>query len=369
MAEYLYITFLVIIGIQLFYYLIFFGNFAFFKNKNPKNKLHLQVTIIVCAKNESQNLSINIPFILNQNYPNFEIVLINDASTDATLEVMKNFKKEYPNKINLVNVLPNEQFWGSKKYALTLGIKAAKHNHLLFTDADCKPVSKNWITAMTHNFSNRKSLILGYGGYAKIENSFLNKLIRFETLLTAIQYFSYQKIGLPYMGVGRNLAYTKDLFFSANGFTNHIKVKSGDDDLFVNQVATAKNSTFCINKDCFTESLPKTSFKDWIRQKRRHVSTANYYKPIHQFLLGLFYSSQILFWILAGILLFLPIKWELIVGLILIRLIALYLTVGFSAKKLNETDLIVLIPIIEIFLVFVQLFIFIKNLIAKPATW
>ncbi|MCF6182000.1 glycosyltransferase [Lutibacter sp.] len=369
MSEYLFITFIVIIGIQLIYYLFIFGKFAFFKNRKFKRDFNLPVSVLICAKNEAQNLIENIPFILKQNYPNFEIVLINDASTDTTLEVMKKFKKEYPNKINLVDVLPNEQFWGSKKYALTLGIKAAKHNHLLFTDADCKPVSNYWILEIANNFSTNKQLVLGYGAYKKIKKSLLNKLIRFETLLTAMQYFSYQKMGLPYMGVGRNIAYTKYLFFSANGFSNHMKIKSGDDDLFVNQVATKQNSTFCSSNKSFTESIPKTSFKDWIHQKSRHISTANYYKPIHKFLLGLFYSSQILFWILAIILIILNFNWQLILSLIMFRLFIQYIIIGLSAKKLNETDLILIFPFMEIFLIIIQMFIFIKNLIAKPTHW
>lgn len=368
MTEYLFITFIVIIGIQCIYYLIIFGAFAFSKINKPKNNFNPPISILICAKNESKNLAENIPSILNQNYPNFEIVLINDASTDNSLEVMKQLKKDYPNKINLVNVLPNEQFWGSKKYALTLGIKVAKNDYLLLTDADCKPISKNWITLMVSNFSNNKQLILGYGAYKK-NKSLLNKLIRFETLLTTIQYFSYQKIGLPYMGVGRNLAYTKDLFFNANGFTNHIKVKSGDDDLFVNQVATKQNSTYCIDPESFTESNPKTNFKDWIHQKSRHISTANYYKPLHKFLLGLFYSSQILFWLFAVILIILKFNWEITLGFVFLRLLVQYIIIGFSAKKLNETDLILLFPFMEIFLITTQMFIFIKNLIAKPTHW
>jgi len=369
MTEYLFIAFIVIIGIQLIYYLFIFGSFAFSKNSKFKNNFNPPVSILICAKNESQNLVENIPFIINQNYSNFEIVLINDASTDNSLEVMKQFAKEHPKKINLVNVLPYEQFLGSKKYALTIGIKAAKHNYLLFTDADCKPISKNWIAEMVKNFSNNKQLILGYGAYKKIKKSFLNKLIRFETLLTAIQYFSYQKIGLPYMGVGRNLAYTKDLFFSVNGFTNHIKIKSGDDDLFVNHVATKQNSTCCISKESFTESYPKTSFKKWLHQKSRHISTANHYNPLHKFLLGLFYSSQLLFWILAIILIILNFNWKIILGFVVFRLLVQYIIIGLSAKKLKETDLILIFPFIELFLITTQMLIFIKNLIVKPSHW
>jgi len=369
MFEYLFITFIVIICIQFIYYLFIFGSFAFHKNKQKHNKFNKPVSVLICAKNEEENISTNLHYFLKQNYSNFELVLINDCSQDKTLEVFKKFKTEFPTKIKIVDVKSNEQFWGSKKYALTLGIKAASHEHLLFTDADCKPISENWITEMTNNFNNKHQLILGYGAYKKIENSLLNKLIRFETILTAIQYFSYSKIGIPYMGVGRNLAYTKTLFLNNNGFVNHIKIKSGDDDLFINQVATKQNTSNCYSSNSFTESNPKTTFKAWIQQKRRHVSTASHYKFLHQFLLGLFYSSQLLFWVLSILLLSFLYNWEIVTLLIFLRFLIRYLVIGNAAKKLNETDLVLLSPFLELFLIMIQMFIFIKNLISKPTHW
>ena len=369
MLEYLFITFIVIICIQFIYYIFIFGAFAFNKYKLPKNNFNQPVSVLICAKNEAKNLLEKLPFFLKQNYTNFELILINDCSNDNTLEVMEQFKKDSNISIKIVNVTANEQFWGSKKYALTLGIKVASNEHLLFTDADCEPISNTWISEMVNNFSRQHQIILGYGAYKKIEKSFLNKLIRYETILTAIQYFSYSKIGIPYMGVGRNLAYTKSLFYSVNGFANHIKIKSGDDDLFINQVATKNNTINCYSPNSFTESSPKITFKEWIQQKRRHVSTASYYKPLHKFLLGAFYSSQLLFWVLGVILISSIYKWELVVILIFIRFLIQYLVIGYSAKKLNETDLIILTPFLELFLISTQMFIFIKNLISKPTHW
>ncbi|WP_299522992.1 glycosyltransferase [uncultured Lutibacter sp.] len=367
--EYLFIAFIVVICIQFIYYIFIFGSFAFPKNKLPKNNFNQPISVLICAKNEAKNLIKNIPFLLRQNYTNFEIVLINDCSRDHTLKVMEQFKKESKISIKIVDVSSNEQFWGSKKYALTLGIKAASHEHLLFIDADCKPISEYWISEMANNFSDDHQLILGYGAYKKTEKSFLNKLIRFETLLTAIQYFSYSKIGSPYMGVGRNLAYTKTLFFSINGFVNHMKIKSGDDDLFINQVATKENTTNCYSLNSFTESHPKTTFKEWIQQKRRHISTASHYKTLHKILLSIFFSSQLLFWFLSFLLLSFLYQWQIIIGLIFVRFIIQYLIIGYSAKKLNEKDLILYAPLFELFLIITQLSIFIKNLISKPKHW
>ena len=369
MLEYIFIAFIAILGIQFIYYIFIFGSFAFTTQKTIQKAFNKPVSVIICAKNEAQNLTTNIPFIIDQNYSDFELILINDSSHDNSLEVMEQFQQKYPNQIKIVDVAPNEQFWGSKKYALTLGIKAANHEHLLFTDADCKPNSKNWITEMAHNLSAPKELVLGYGAYEKINKSFLNKIIRFETLITAIQYFSYAKIGIPYMGVGRNLAYTKTLFFTHKGFVNHIKIKSGDDDLFVNQAANKKNISLCTSVNSFTISTPETTFKNWIQQKRRHISTASHYKNTHKILLGLFYSSQLLFWILGILLLSFLYKWELVVAAFIFRSIFHYISIGYSAKKLNEKDLILFLPFYELFLIFTQLFIFIKNLSSKPTHW
>jgi len=333
--------------------------------KEPPNKI--PVSVIVCAKNEANNLQKLVPHLLNQNYDDFELVLIDDRSTDNTLDIVKQFSLE-DTRIKIVAVKENEQFWGSKKYALTLGIKAATHEHLLFTDADCTPNSKNWITEMSRHFNNQKQVVLGYGAYKK-DKTFLNKLIRYETLLTALQYFSYAKLGIPYMGVGRNLAYTKTAFFSVNGFINHMNIRSGDDDLFVNEVANKKNTAICYATDSFTSSIPKKTFKEWLSQKRRHISTASHYKKNHKFLLGLFYVSQLLFWVLAIILSALAIKPFIVLPLIGFRFLVFYLIMAFSAKKLSEKDLVFFAAFYEISLLLIQLRIFIGNLFSKPTHW
>ena len=363
-------AFLTITFIQFLFYIGIFGRFSFAKIPKATTVIPtIPISVIICAKNESENLRQFLPSFINQKYSNYELVLINDASTDDTLEVIESFQTAHPTKIKIVDVVPNEQFWGSKKYALSLGIKSATHEHLLFSDADCKPVSEHWIAEMASHFTNQKEIILGYGAYQKTTNSWLNKLICFETLFTAIQYFSYAKIGLPYMGVGRNLAYTKTLFFNSNGFSNHTHIKSGDDDLFVNKNATNQNVNLSYFTDSFTVSEPKKTFKEWMLQKRRHVSTASHYKPIHQFLLGLFYASQILFWMLTLLLLITTYQWKIVLGIVLFRIAIQYTVIGTSAKKLDEKDLIIWLPFLEIFLILIQMSIFIKNSVSKPTHW
>lgn len=363
----LFYSFIVIVAIQLCYYAGIFIPFLFHIPKETELKT-IPVSVIICCKNEAENLKENLPLILEQEYHDFEVILIDDYSNDHTLEVMKSFRDKH-NNIKIVEVKPIDAFWGNKKYALTLGIKAATHNFLLFTDADCKPNSKSWIAKTTRHFSNTKSIVLGYSGYNKKGYSFLNKLIRYETLLTAIQYFSFAKIGMPYMGVGRNLAYRKELFFETSGFMSHMNIRSGDDDLFVNQVANTNNVSLALDKESYTMSEGKTSFNSWFNQKRRHVSTAKHYKPKHKFILGLFYCSTVMFWILFVTLLSLKHHWILVVSLFGIRLLAQFITLYKSGKRFNESDLLSLFPFFEIFLMLFQMAIFITNQISKPPHW
>ncbi|KAB1155070.1 glycosyltransferase [Flavobacterium luteum] len=359
--------FIAIVAIQFIYYIIVFGKFAYAKSaiSNPKR---IPISVVVCAKNEAENVAKFVPILAEQDYPDFEIVLIDDASSDETLDLFEAFEKQYSN-IRLVKVKNNEAFWGNKKFALTLGIKAAKNQYLLFTDADCYPISKDWISIMSSQFTPEKTIVLGYGAYEKISRSFLNKIIRFETMLTAVQYFSWAKIGHPYMGVGRNLAYKKEEFFNVNGFIDHMKIRSGDDDLFINQAATRKNTTICFDQNSFTYSLPKTSFKEWFAQKRRHISTATFYKPFDRLQLAVFYISQLLFIVFSVILLAFLHQWIIVLCLIGFRYLFTWITLGFSSAKLKEKDVMYWFPIIEIILVFTQFNIMITTVFSKPVHW
>jgi glycosyltransferase involved in cell wall biosynthesis len=353
--------------IQLVYYLFVFGQFAFAKAQKITPK-RIPISVIVCAKNEEENVAKYIPLLAEQNYPDFEIVLIDDASGDNTLEIFEQFEKQYSN-IRLVKVENNEAFWGNKKYALTLGIKAAKKEYLLFTNADCYPTSKDWITAMSSQFSKQKTIVLGYGKYEKVANSFVNKIIRFENVVNTIQYFSWAKLGQPYMGLGRNMAYKKEEFFNVNGFIDHMQIRTGDDELFINQAANGKNTTIAYTPESFSISKPKTSFSEFFNQKRKQIATANYFKSIDQFRLGIFYGSQLLFLLVAIFLLAFQFEWIIVLSLIVARYVIAWIVVGFSAGKLKENDIKFWFPIVEIVLIFTQVNAYFTNLFSKPINW
>lgn len=361
----LLIAFAVIVFLNCLIYLLF-ANVAFAKPGQSTHKATFPVSVIVCSKNEAENLKKNIPLWLEQQYPHFELILINDASIDETLDVIEEFAA-IDHRIKIVDVKNNEAFWANKKYALTLGIKKAKNNYFIFTDADCKPASNQWIQEITNHFSTEKQLVLGYGAYAKAKG-LLNKLIRFETMLAALQYFSFAKAGMAYMGVGRNLAYTSKLFYENNGFMSHMYIRSGDDDLFVNQAASKTNVALSYTWESFTISEPKKTWSSYIHQKKRHLTTASHYKFHHKVLLSLIFLINCLFWA-GAILSFIFLPWQWATALVAFRLLIQFIIFNNSFKKFRESGLIYLLPFLELMLICFQTIIFISNFFSKPKHW
>lgn len=367
----LFAIFCLVIFIQIFFYLYIFKNLKRC-NSAVDPAFASPVSVVICARDEEDNLKVLLPALAEQSYPCFELLLVNDFSQDDTLKVMQDFRSVQEKKgrqieIRIIDIRENESL--GKKHALTTGILHANHEIILLTDADCIPATVHWLRGMVNKFSVDKTIVLGYGPYKKIKASFLNKLIRYETLLTAIQYFSFAKMGHAYMGVGRNLAYKKSVFVKANGFQEHAGIASGDDDLFVSQAATAKNTALCTEPEAFTYSQPKRNFGDWIRQKRRHITTAGHYRGFHQFALGLYFISQLFFWGLLPFLLMNENYGYFVLYLVLLRFLIWYNRIISSAKILKEQDLIILAPLLEICLICVQLTIFAANLFSPPKKW
>jgi len=365
----LLIAFCVAFVIQIFFYVFLFRKYSSYRPYIDKEELPL-VSIVICAKNEAPNLKELFPSLLGQHYPGFEIVLVDDGSTDDTLKEMQLFQQSHSIeklKITVVQVAASDS--QGKKSALSQGISASSHDYILLTDADCKAVSENWISEMVSRYSKNIDVVLGYGAYDKIDHSFLNKLIRFETLLTAIQYFSYALAGNAYMGVGRNLSYKKETFIRTRGFSEHIHLRSGDDDLFVSQVSNGHNVAICDHEPSFTTSKPPLTLVSWIRQKRRHITTAPKYRQSIKLSLGVFYLSQFAFYTLGIFALISHSYISIVIPLILIRFIMWYMTLSSAAIRLNEKDLIAFGPLYEISIIFMQLYIFLKNIISTPKYW
>lgn len=363
----IFLVFCTVAFIQLFYYLFFFIRLCFFRNKPGEQSQTHAVSVIVCARDEAANLAVNLPGILVQEYPTtHEVIVVNDNSYDESKYLLEEFRKSYK-QLQLVELTQEAKMIPGKKFPLSVGIKTAKHEIMLLTDADCVPASEHWIQKMQGSYKEQTEIVLGYGAFHKTRG-LLNKLIRWETFHTALQYFSYALAGMAYMGVGRNLSYKKSVFFRHKGFSSHNHIPGGDDDLFINMAATRKNVAINIDPDSFTLSKPAGTWKQWMSQKMRHYSTGRYYKAKHKFFLGLYSLTQFLFFpLLVASLIFYCWIWALAVyGL---RFLIQAFVFWRTTRKLNEKDLFPLFPLLDIWM-FAYYLIFAPALIRKPrATW
>lgn len=312
-----------------------------------------ELSMIVCAKSELRNLEKNVPLLLQQHYDApHELLVVNDNSEDETKMVMQWMAREQEG-LKLINMEREAKLNVGKKYPLSIGIRESKYSHLLLTDADCVPASYQWASKMQNAFGPGIEIVLGYGAYEKSEG-WLNKIIRFETFHSALQYLSYALAGQAYMGVGRNLSYTKELYLKHKGFAFINHLPGGDDDLFIKKTATATNTAIMIDRDAHTISKPKTSWSEWKHQKTRHYSTSKYYKPKHKILLGMYSLSQFLFYpmLIATAIMF---SWQIALGIFILKSAIQFMIFSNAMKKLNEADLTKWIFIMDIWMFFYYL--------------
>ncbi len=362
----LLIIFYTITAINLFYWLFFYIRVAFYKKKSTIPSKLPPVSIIIAARNEAKNLEKNLPAFLSQDYPDYTVIVVNDASTDDSATVLAQMSAKYPNLY--VTTIPYDRVYKhGKKTALAVGIKAAKTEILLFSDADCKPASDQWIKEMVSEFDEKTEFVIGFGAY-ETKKGLLNKIIRADTVYIAMNYLGMGLAGIPYMAVGRNMAYRKSTFERVKGF-GHINLLSGSDDLFVNENANKKNAKIILSKNSFTVSKPKEKFKDWKRQKRRHLTTASYYKFRHKFLLFFEPFSRLLFYILLVSLLLLSDNYILISSIFLARLLIISVTLKLVNKKLNQKKLFLIELFFDIFQLFFNMIFYFGSTRKKEYIW
>jgi cellulose synthase/poly-beta-1,6-N-acetylglucosamine synthase-like glycosyltransferase len=344
-GTYLFLCFSFFSFVQLLFLVFVFSRLAFYRDKR-KTSVTPNVTIIIAARNEADNLFKNLPFILDQDYPNFEVIVVNHQSMDESKYILDAFENEFPN-MRVINVEKSQHMKFGKKLPLTIGIKGAKYEHLLFTDADCHPASNQWLKSMSSHFSQKHEIVLGYGPYKK-KKGLLNKFIRFDTAWIALNYFSFAKAKMPYMGIGRNMAYTKTVFNSVSGFKSHYALSSGDDDLFIQEAAKKGNYTINLDPDSFCYSNPPKTWSSWMRQKSRHYTTTERYKVIKKLLLGIYPLTLLLMLLSFVTLLFDSNFIWLTLSVFGFILVVKWFILGKALKKMNETKFIAYLPLLDI---------------------
>lgn len=364
-TEIITFAFYLLAGIQALYWLYFLVGLGRLKTLSAEES-HEGISVVVAAQNEIHNLRALAPKVLRQNYDLFEVIIVNDRSDDGTIEFLIDLEQKHE-KLRAIHVHDRPEHINGKKYALTLGIKAAKFDNILLTDADCLPASDNWLQTMARGY-RQSEFVLGFSGYTRLRG-FLNYFIRFETILTGIQYLASAANGQPYMGVGRNLGYKKSTFLSKKGFLGFQEVVGGDDDLFVNKYATAKNTTVVVEPEALVLSTPKLTWRAYLRQKHRHLSVGKHYRGTTKIILGLFNFSWLLYLLILTLVFLLSVKPVVIALIAGGRLAIILLTVFIGTKRFGYPFEWLGVAILDLVYPFYYIFVGLKAFFIKTVSW
>lgn len=337
------------------------------KLRQQKNTQRVPVTIVVCAHNECDNLKKLIPELLNQNYPDFEIIIVNDRSTDDTLDLLATYSQ---GKIKTITIKNTPENFNHKKHALQQGIEAAKHDYILVTDADCMPHSSFWISEMISSLPTKKGIVLGMSPYFPLSSSpILNQIIQFETAITALNMSSFTLAGFPYMGLGRNMLYHKSIFLNSPITTTFKHTTGGDDDLLVNYMGTESNTSICFSPESLVFSYPKKTIKSWFHQKRRHLQASSFYSIKSKILLSIINVSHGFFIFSLIIQQYLTLPTYFIIVAYLLRTYLLFVIFDRICRKLKSRTNLMFIIIGDFVYPFYLFTLGILSIVFKTNTW
>jgi len=361
MEDIILLLFLLSLLIILFYYFRYFIRINYLQIHKPK-KTDTKASVIIAVRNAANHIEQTIQSILEQNHANFELIIIDDNSTDDTAKCIQKIKDERISYHKL------EEHYG-KKRAIEIGIKKSTTKLLLFIDADCIAESRNWLGSMVSSFTNKKRIILAYSRFRPIKYSFLNKIQRFECLLNGIQYLSFAASGYPYMGVGRNLAYHKEVYEKANAFQKHSDVIGGDDDLIINEMGNSDNVAVLMEPSTHTISDAEVSWRSYYYQKRRQLQAGSKYKSTDKIRLAIYGAANVIFYFTYFCLLFGNDNQATILSIFVIKQLMQMLLFDSIMKRLKDRDLLIwLFPLESIYYAIIT-FIGISTWIWKIDRW
>ena len=349
------IIFLVSLFVQLYFYLHYYLQPTYRINDEKKQRIHYlselpPVSVVIYANNDSEQLRNNLEYFLTQDYPEFEIIVVNDGSSDESEDVLSEFEAKFSNLYHTF-VAEGARNLSRRKLSLTLGIKAARYDIVLLSDANCRPGSNRWIYSFARNFTEKTDLVIGCTILEKHKGLF-ERLTSFDVLLHNLRFIGYALSNKPYMGEGTNLAYRKSLFFAHKGFAKFMQLHTGDDDLFVNQVANRRNTKIELSADSRMTAIYESNIEGWLYQKRNRAFTSSFYKTgakmsyaFDSFTRFLYYGCGI-----AVIILSWPILWLCItiMSFMLIRFVLTGLFWRRTGKIFNTRRFFFLVPFLEL---------------------
>lgn len=361
----LLVSFAAIALVQLIYFWLLFVRLAFYK-KTFEETEEKPVSVVIIANNQYRDVNENLAAFLEQAHRKYEVVLVVDNSEDGTMELAEEFTAKYPH-LRIVELTQSLNWFSGRKFPLSLGIKSAYSDLILLTDITCRPANDHWITQMTSAMQPGREIVLGYSSWRT--TSKINKWLRFTAFYDALLYLSAALSGIAFKGIGRNLSYTRELFYRNKGFSAHYTIIAGDDELFVNKTATRKNVSAQLSAASRIDQVRPVTFRQWLQSERARLRIRHYFKPGHRLLIETYNVSLFLFYAILTALVILKAPWISVAAIFALRLISQLILFGLIQKRLHEKNLLLLTPFFEILLLLIDFFIRLRLLFSPKRKW
>lgn len=237
------------------------------------------LSILLTVHDNARELERHLPVILSQDYPvGYEVIAVVSRGEDDTDDVLKQFANSHSNLY--VTFIPDtSRYMSRKKLAVTLGVKAAKNEWVLMTDATCVPSSDQWLKHMARHATTGTDLVIGYSNYDDEATDFQ----RFERLVSQRYILRKAQRGTAYRCEPGNLMFRKACFLDGRGFEGNLKYVRGEYDFIVNKFAERGNVATVIAPEAWMiEDAPtKKQYRNrhlYYMETRRHLERSFGYR-------------------------------------------------------------------------------------------
>ena len=347
------------------YYGIFFFRLGRYKGpsrkKNSPSPAKLPpVSVVLAAQNDGDWLRQNLVYLLEQDYPDFEVVVVDYLSTDETQYILRLLAQNY-SRLKVVTLTNNANGYQGLKYPFSIGIKTAQNDILLLAEPECIPMDTtqfNWIRSMVSGYvHDHIDIVLGYCAIA-YKPSLFNWLQQYDNLLYSVEYLGSAILRAPFTGNGRNLSYRRSLFLKNDGFIYHYNIPDGADDMFVNQNARPRNTAVVLSPESFTLVQPQPTLRQWHLYRRHRVSTHSFYSLPLKLRRLLPPLGILLFYLFGALLLALAaLPWQILAAALALKLAWQIVATAAAARRLAVKPVVyILSPLFEIYFLIANTF-------------